>query len=108
MAPALLIALLPYLPNLLEFLVARLHTQAASPAPEAQTNDQLVLATVREMVEAVGAAHPEWPDDEKRRTATGAIRAHLEKSGVMLTDSQVNVLVELFAARAAAQRNDTT
>ncbi len=98
---------LPYLPDLLEFLAGRLD-HYGRPVPEVigKTEDQHILETVKQMVEDIGRAHPDWPDDEKRRTAASASRAHLEKSGITLTDSQTNVLVELYAARAAARRNE--
>jgi hypothetical protein len=103
----LLTLLLPYLPDLLEFLTGRLdHFGRANPAPAEKSEDLLILDTVRDIVEAVGQAHPDWTDDEKRRTATSAIRAHLEKNGIALTDSQANVLVELYASRAASRRKD--
>lgn len=101
----MLTLVLPYLPDLLEFLAGRLdHLWLPLPATAEKTGDMIILETVRDIVQAVGVAHPDWPDDEKRRTATGAIRAHLTKSGITLTDSQANVLVELYAARAAARR----
>src|SRR5687767_6434290 len=99
MSTALLTLILPYLPNLLEFLAVRLdrtvpdlialldkHLNPREPIDTPLTGDHLILWTVQRMVDDIGKAHPEWSDEEKRSFAVSASRGHLEKSGIALTD----------------------
>lgn len=104
----ILTALLPLIPKVLEFIAHERDARHRDELPVKKSEDNVILETVREMVTAISKAHPDWLDEEKARVAASASRAHLEKFGIRLTDSQLNVLVELYAAKAAADRREDT
>lgn len=101
----LLSLILPLVPELLEFVSYRLDRLAAPDGPPPpKTELQITLETVHQMVRDIAAAHPEWSDEDKRRTAASATHFHLNKLGIVLSDSQVNRLLELYAGRLADLR----
>lgn len=97
----LLTLLLPYLPNLLDFLSEQLGRALLRQQPNAptKTNEERILETVKDIVNAVDAAHASWSDEDKHRAAVGGIREHLSTvHGITLSDSEINLLIELYIA----------
>lgn len=108
MAAAKILALvLPYLPNVLDFLSVQLGRVLVRKSPniKTRTSEQIVLETVAEIVGEVDQAHPAWSNDDKRAAAVGGIRHHLrEIYGVTPSDRELNLLVELQVTRLRARQ----
>jgi hypothetical protein len=107
-AVAILTLLLPYVPNLLDFLSEQLGRvvlrQSSNVPPE--TDEQRILKTVRDVVTAVDAAHASWTNEEKRHAAVGGIRHHLQRIyGITLADREVNLQIEICILRLRAKRH---
>ena len=101
-------ALLPLIPELLEY-IAKERAARQLPLPTApKSEDVIMLETVKVMVDDIGRAHPDWTDAQKASFAASASKAHLYTLGIHITDSVANLLVELYAAKAAAERREDT
>lgn len=101
----LLSLLIPLIPDVLDFLSVQLGRAMVRQSPNVpdKTDEQVILETVRLIVDQVDEAHPDWTGEEKRRTAAGGIRHHLQtQHKITLSDSEVNFLVELFVVRKRA------
>lgn len=95
----LLRLLLPYLPMTLEFLSEQLGRVLLRQLPNAPTksNEQRILETIQQIVTDVDLAHASWSNEDKRVAAASGIRGHLQHvHGITLTDSEVNLLIEIY------------
>jgi hypothetical protein len=107
MGTALLLKLLlPLIPDLLDFLSTQLSRALVRQSPNVppETDEELILGRVRLIVDGIDDAHPDWPAEQKRSFAVGAIRRHLGELDILLSDSEVNFLIELFVMRKRAAR----
>jgi hypothetical protein len=105
----ILTLLIPYIPNALNFLSEQLGRVVLRQSPNvpAETDEQRVLKTIKDIVTAVDAAHPSWTDAEKRHTAAGGIRHHLQRIyGITLADREVNLQIELCILRLRTEAKD--
>lgn len=104
---ALLTLILPYIPNVLDFLsqqLGRVLVQQSSNVPT-KTEEQIVLETVNLIVGQVEQAHASWAAEDKRLAAVSGIRAHLLHTyGITLSDSEINLLIELSIVRRRAAK----
>lgn len=102
---AILSLLLPYVPNLLDFLSTQLARVLVRQSPNVppKTNDEVIFEIVRLIVDGIDDAHEDWTNEEKRRFALDAIRANLKTThSLTLSDLEINLLIELYIVRKRA------
>ena len=104
-ATAILTLLLPYVPDLLNFLSTQLERVLVqqSPTIPPKTNEQNVRDVVRLIVDGLDEAHKDWTSTDKSKYALDAIRANLQTTyNFTLSDSEINLLIELYITRKRA------
>lgn len=104
-AAAILTLLLPYLPNVLEFLSVQLARVLVKQSPNVppKTNDEVIFEIVRLVVDGIDDAHEDWPNEDRHRFALDAIRANLKtEHNLSLSDLEINLLIELYVVRKRA------
>lgn len=96
MPVAILTAILPLVPDILKFILELQKRREGVTAPHPSSR---ILDTVEHITDSISTAHPDWSDDTKHSFAVDAIKTHLLKDNIQLTDSQLNLLIELAVIR---------